>query len=107
MPTIAEASGAKAPEDHDGFSFLPELHRKRAKPRDPIYIYYWPRPEKGKPTRFARDQRWKLYGDGRLIDVKSDVLEKKSVSGHEEIRNRLQDVLDRMPSKGQTLLRYR
>ena len=107
MPTIAEASGSKAPEDHDGVSFLAALHGKKSGPRDPIYIYYWPRPEKGKPTRFARDQRWKLYGDGRLIDVQNDVFEKKSVSGHDEIRNRLQGVLDRMPRKGQTLLRYK
>ena len=106
LPTIAEASGANVPEDHDGVSFLPELHGDNSKPRDPIYIYYWPRPERGQPVRFARDERWKLYGDGRLIDVQNDVFEKTSVSGNTEIRNRLQRVLDRMPSKGQTLLRY-
>ena len=106
MPTIAKASGAKAPKDHDGVSFFAELYGKKSKPRDPIYIYYWPRPERGKPTRFARDRQWKLYGDGRLIDVTNDVFEKTQVAGHDKIRKRLQSVLDRMPAEGQTHLRY-
>lgn len=106
LPTIAEASGADVPGSHDGVSFLAELHANKSRPRDPIYIYYWPRPERGQPTRFARDQRWKLYGDGRLFDVKNDVFEKTQVSGHDQIRKKLQAVLDRMPAEGQTLLRY-
>jgi len=106
MPTIAKASGASAPQDHDGVSFLAALHGNESEPRDPIYIYYWPRPERGQPTRFARDQRWKLYGDGRLVDVQSDVFEKTTLSGHVEIRKRLQGVLDRMPAEGQTLLNF-
>jgi arylsulfatase A-like enzyme len=106
LPTIAEASGADVLRGHDGVSFLAELHGKKSEPRDPIYIYYWPRPERGQPTRFARDQRWKLYGDGRFFDVKNDVFEKMQVAGHDEIRKRLQSVLDRKPAEGQTLLRY-
>ncbi|MEQ9407698.1 MAG: sulfatase-like hydrolase/transferase [Fuerstiella sp.] len=106
LPTIAEASGVSIPTAHDGVSFLAELHGTEAEPREPIFIYYWPRPERGQPTRFARDQRWKLYGDGRLIDVQHDVFEKVPVVGHDEIRTKLQRVLDRMPAEGQTLLRY-
>ena len=106
LPTIAAAGGIEPPEDHDGVSFLPTLHGKKSEPREPIYIYYWPRPEKGEPTRFTRDRRWKLYGDGRLFDVENDVFEKSPVSGKDEIRKKLQGVLDRMPAKGQTLLKY-
>ncbi len=106
MPTIAAATGADAGQDHDGVSFLPTLRETDSVHRDPIYIYYWPRPEKGEPTRFSRDQRWKLYGDGRLIDVQNDVFEQAPVSGFDEVRHRLQAVLDRMPATGQTLLRY-
>ena len=31
-----------------------------------------PRPGKTQPVRFARDQRWKLYGNGHLFDVAAD-----------------------------------
>lgn len=106
MPTIAAAAGTQAPKLCDGVSFLPVLHGKQIQPRDPIHIYYWPRPERGSPVRFVRDSRWKLYGDGRLIDVRDDVFEKTSVTGHDDVRKRLRTVLDRMPARGQTLLRY-
>ena len=54
------------------------------------------------------DERWKLYGDGRLIDVKNDVLEKSPVTGVEAaaIREKLQAALDRMPAAGQTLMNF-
>ena len=90
----------------DGVSFLPSLQGHAAKPREPIYIYYWPRPERGKPLRFARTHSWKLYGDGRLFNVREDVLEQTPVDGEDNVRKSLQSVLDRMPAKGQTLLRY-
>ena len=55
-----------------------------------------------------RNKRWKLYGDGRLIDVKNDVLEKSPVTGVEAaaIREKLQTALDSMPTEGQTLLNF-
>jgi hypothetical protein len=34
------------------------------------------------------------------------VLEKMQVAGHDEIRKKLQSVLDRKPAEAQTLLRY-
>ena len=106
VPTLSELAGSPLPGRTDGTSFLAELQGRSTKSREPIFIYYWPRPEKGKPVRFARDQRWKLYGDGRLIDVKNDALEKAPVAGQAGIRERLQKVIDRMPAKGQTLLQY-
>ena len=106
VPTFSELSGAKIPGRPDGASFLAELKGLPAKPRDPVFIYYWPRPEKGKPLRFARDRRWKLYGDGRLIDVRNDVMEQSPLSGQDAIRARLQKVIDRMPAKGRSLLSF-
>ena len=106
MPTIATAAGIDVPQKLDGVSFLPTLQGQSAKPREPIYIYYWPRPERGEPLRFARSHNWKLYGDGRLFNVSKDVFEKTPISGHDDVRMTLQSVLDRMPSEGQTLLKY-
>jgi arylsulfatase A len=105
-PTFSELAGTKRPGQTDGASFLAELRGAPMQPRDPVFIYYWPRPEKGKPLRFARGQRWKLYGDGRLIDVPNDVMEQFPVSGQDEVRERLQKAIDRMPAKGKTLLRF-
>ena len=46
------------------------------------------------PTIFARDQRWKLYNDGRLYDISEDVLEQNPVTqGGGEARAKLQAVL--------------
>ena len=108
MPTLAAATGAAPLSPTDGQSFLPQLQGKKGNPRETIFVYYWPRPEKGEPLRFVRDKRWKLYGDGRLIDVKNDVLEKTPVESPETkaIRQKLQAAMDCMPSEGQTLLKF-
>jgi len=108
VPTIAAATGAAPLSPTDGQSFLAQLHGKKGRPRESIFVYYWPRPEKGEPLRFVRNQRWKLYGDGRLIDVQNDVFEKTPVKGPQfhATRQTLQAALDRMPAKGQTLLDF-
>ncbi len=106
MPTIAGAGAAAVPDLTDGQSFLPQLYGKKVKPRDSIFIYYCPRPEKTKPLRFVRDKRWKLYGDGKLFDVPNDEFEKNPVPGEDEVRDRLQKALDAMPVTGQSLLQY-
>jgi arylsulfatase A len=107
-PTLAEATGAASLYPTDGQSFLPQLHGKKGNPRETIFVYYWPRPETGTPRIFVRNQRWKLYGNGRLVDVKNDVLEQKSLKGAEYtvIRKELQAALDRMPAEGQSLFKF-
>ena len=92
----------------DGQSFLPQLHGKRGNPRETIYLYNWPRPEKGQPLAFVRNQRWKLHSDGQLFDMKNDVLEERPVTGPKSaaIRKQLQAAMDRMPARGQTLLKF-
>ncbi|MBL8179975.1 MAG: sulfatase-like hydrolase/transferase [Bryobacterales bacterium] len=109
LPTFAEAIGGRIPGDHvlDGRSFLPQLKGEKGNPRSWIYSYYFPRPyaEKyGTPyahpeVRFARDQRFKLYGDGRLFDLAADVEEARPVE-NAEARKKLQGALDGMPAHG-------
>jgi arylsulfatase A len=108
LPTIAAATGVPTLTPTDGQSFLPALHSQPGPARETMFVYYWPRPERGKPVRFTRNQRWKLYGDGNLFDVQNDVMEKTPVTRPDTstIRERLQAELDRMPSKGQTLLKF-
>lgn len=108
MPTIAQATGATPLSPTDGRSFLPQLHGKKGNPRETVFVYYWPRPEKGEPIRFVRNQRWKLYGNGTLIDVQNDVLEKTPInnSQYNPLRQKLQAAMDRMPAEGQTLLNF-
>ena len=107
-PTLAEAAGAKCLSPTDGRSFLPQLKGETGDPRETIFIYYCSKPEKSKPRRFVRNQRWKLYGDNRLYDVENDVLEKDPVTSPETeaIRTKLQAAMDRMPSEGQSLLKF-
>jgi arylsulfatase A len=112
-PTLLHVAGAsptpKVP--FDGRSFLPQLLGKPGMPREWIHLYYCPRPERTKPVRFVRDQRWKLYGDGRFYDVAADPLERKpfatppddaALRAHAE----LSAALATFPAEGQTLLRF-
>jgi arylsulfatase A-like enzyme len=109
LPTVLAAAGAPQPKGVpiDGLSFLPQLRGQRGQPRDWIYSWHDPRPGHDKKqfglTRFARDQRYKLYSDGRLFDVSNDVLEESPLQAREggeaaaQARRRLQAVLDRFP----------
>ena len=77
-----------------------------------MHCYYCPRPERMKPVRFVRDQRWKLYGDGRFYDVQNDVLEQQPLGLVEKnseaaiARKKLAAALKSIPSDGQTLLSF-
>jgi arylsulfatase A len=108
MPTIANATGVTPLAPTDGQSFLPQVHGKQGKPRETIFVYYWPRPEKGHPLRFVRDKRWKLYGTGKLFDVENDVFEKTPITSSESdaIRQKLQAAMNRMPTEGEALLNF-
>ncbi len=112
LPTLLEAAGTKAPDGLDGHSFLPQLRGAAGKPRQWMYCYYCPRPERSIPVRFVRDQRWKLYGDGRFFDVKNDPLEHRpiedtvSIDGATEAKQKLSAALRTMPEKGQSLLNF-
>ncbi|MGH9674576.1 MAG: sulfatase-like hydrolase/transferase [Bryobacteraceae bacterium] len=104
VPTVAELAGASTREFGaiDGRSFLPRLHGRPGNPRDWTFLDFDPRPGWDKDryvhVRWARDQRFKLYGDGRLFDVTADPAEERPLgpaTGAEQ-RRRLGEVLQRM-----------
>jgi arylsulfatase A-like enzyme len=61
--TLVELSGAKLPADYeaDGHSFLPILTGEKEHVREWIFSFY-------KDSRFLRDTRWLLDGDGTFWD---------------------------------------
>jgi len=107
MPTISDMTGAKLPagEVLDGVSFAPQLRGGKGTPREWIYCYNEPIPGMTPPSVFARDQRWKLYSDGRLYDISKDVLEQHPIAGDSPARRKLQAALDSMPSEGMKIYR--
>ena len=109
-PTIFEAAGISPPPGIplDGRSFLPQLQGRGGKPREWIFSHYDPRPGHGKEDytelkRFARNQRYKLYSDGKLFDISRDVLEQRPLGAQkggaeaDRARRKLQAALDSMP----------
>jgi arylsulfatase A len=113
LPTLAGAIGARLPAGHsiDGRSFWPQLRGEKGKPREAVFSYYFPRPYadafdtpyQHPEIRFARDQRHKLYGDGRLYDLSADPGEKHALDGRSSARAKLQAVLDAMPGHGEAI----
>ena len=108
-PTMAEAASYKLKSSDgsmDGRSFFPQLAGQRGRPRESLFMHYDPRPGWDKKqyrlVRFARDKRFKLYDDGRLIDVAADSLEQHPIAAAEgsvdakAARVRLQKVLHSM-----------
>lgn len=89
IPTIMAAAGhrLRAGKKVDGQSFFPQIRGEKGTPRNWIFCHYDPRPGWDKKQyqlqRFARDQRWKLYDDGRLYDLEADVVEKHPIKSGE------------------------
>jgi len=112
LPTLLHATGQPVPAHLDGHSFLPQLQGQMGKPREWMFCYYNPRPERTKPDRFVRDQRWKLYGDGRFYDVEHDDMEQQPIKNPaadpatQAAYANLSKALQSMPETGQSLLRY-
>ncbi len=98
MPTLTEVAGAEPPKGVtiDGRSFAPQLHGRPGNPREWIYIRL-------RDKRCVKDRRWKLYGDGTLVDLQGKTYGRKPSDkpgeGEPEAkaaRERLQGVLDRL-----------
>ena len=106
FPTLADLSGATVPAGRDGISFAPQLHGQAGDPREWMFCYYNPRPERTEPQRFVRDTRWKLYGDGRFFDVAHDPEEKSPLSEKNDAWHKLKHALESMPVEGQMLLKF-
>lgn len=110
LPTALDLAHCPIPDGLDGISFAAALRGEPFEGRESIFIYSNPRPERTQPLRFARDRRWKLYGDGRFFDVTRDVMETRPLAtptpGAPSFGpwERLRATLERMPQEGQRLL---
>ena len=93
LPTLLDAADLTVPENLDGRSFLPVLTGEREHVRDWIYCWFSRDGRAPKAKVFARDQRWKLYSDGRLFDIAADPLEKKPIRTDDAEANAAKDKL--------------
>jgi len=112
LPTCLDAAGQPLPQGLDGRTFWPQLRGEPGEPREWVYCFSCPRPERMQPKRFVRDKRWKLYGDGRFFDIAADPREQRTLNDDDlnaaarAVRNKLQNVLASRPAKGQSLLKF-
>ena len=100
--------------DGDGISFWPHCLGQEGTEREWVYGYYFPRPyaesfdDKYRhwEVRYARDKRYKLYGNGDFYDTQEDVLEKRVLDPERSsraaklARKSLQAILDSYPEQG-------
>jgi arylsulfatase A len=104
-PTIAEVAGVRGEsEGIDGRSFAPQLRGQRGSPREWVFMHHDPGPgwdkEEFRVVRWARTRRYKLYEDGRLLDMERDPEESDPYYPNEgppevhEARKMLAGVLD-------------
>lgn len=110
LPTIMEAARKPIPSEAtlDGISFYSQLFGKSDQVRPWVFCHYDPRPgwdkDQFRKTRFAREKKYKLYGDGKLYDVPNDQLEKQPIlaaadtEATRSARQRLAVVLNDMPN---------
>ncbi len=102
LPTLADLAGGEVPQDRkiDGRSFLPQLKGEIGNPRDWVFCWYERNGKRdGNVKRYARNQTYKLYHDGRFFNIPADELEKHSLSPDElddeavSIRGKLKQVI--------------
>ena len=91
LPTFAELAGAPLPKDKviDGVSFAPQLRGQKGTPREWIFTQY-------QDQWFVRDQRRKLYNDGRLVDTSDYPFKEKELPADAEpdLRRKFQKIAD-------------
>jgi arylsulfatase A len=91
LPTFAELAGGQLPETPlNGQSFASSFLGGKGTKRTYAFA------ESRGGRAFVRDQRYKLYNDGRLLDIPSDAEEKKPLTEGEagEVRAKLQAAMD-------------
>ncbi|MBA4018461.1 MAG: arylsulfatase [Pirellula sp.] len=77
LPTICEAAGVKLPAPTDGVSFYGQLRGETGTPRTSLYCWY-ARDGAAVQAEFAMSTRYKLYKDGRFLDLQADPLEQRA-----------------------------
>jgi arylsulfatase A-like enzyme len=106
MPTLAELTGAKIPENVDGISFLPTLLGKKGQNQHD-YLYWEFHEQGGKMA--VRTGNWKgvklnvnkdLHGKIELYDLSKDPGETNDVaSEHPDIVNRMNEIMKQAHSR--------
>lgn len=104
LPTFADASNARIPNNIDGRSFLNLLTEKAYTPRETIFIHYYPTTTNVSERNgcFIRTKKYKLYSDGRFFDMESDKWEiyKLDISTLSENQSSIYDQLkDKLANK--------
>jgi len=108
LPTMCEVSGIKVPAGIDGRSLLATLRGGGQRHRDWIYMWYSRNGGNAAARQFARDRRYKLYGDGKFYDLLADPDEKDPLAEFSEVegqvRSKLQAGIDDYRDKRPTHL---
>lgn len=97
--TLADAAEIKISEERkvDSISFLPQIIGQEGEKRKSIYVCNYGASRT--PKIFARNQRYKLYSNGKMFDIQNDIGEKSQVTSPElkSVREMLQKKIDSMP----------
>ena len=64
----------------DGISFYQQLFGDNSKARDWIFCHYYPNWGNFEPKRYVQNKEWKLYDNGELYNLETDILEKNPLS---------------------------
>ena len=106
--TFADVSSLKMTDKDpiDGRSFLPQLEGELGEPRDWVFCHYqpyWGRPDKYNGRQFVRNQEYKLYNNGDLYHIPSDIHEKNNLlleqdsTSVEEVKIDFQNIFNLVP----------
>jgi arylsulfatase A-like enzyme len=77
LPTLMDLSGttSTAPAPWDGVSFYQQLLGDNSQKRDWIFCHYAPNWGKFTPKSYVQNKEWKLYDNGELYNLETDILE--------------------------------
>jgi arylsulfatase A len=113
-PTLAELAGVDvSAEQLDGTSLLPRMKGEPGRPRDWIFMSFksqWARANgRHDVSAWVRNQRWKLYDNGRLYDLASDPDEASPVSSPEAeaMHQEFQPIFAQVGATPEALKRFR
>jgi arylsulfatase A len=84
FPTFAELAGVPEEKrdalDLDGVSLVPTFTGDGKREKDYIYCYYERDGHRDKASEHVRDQKFKLYADGRFFHIRQDRKEKTNLA---------------------------